>query len=271
MFKTKSIARGSASEQFPGKLHDLMTYVEQQGMGGDIISWVKDGTAIMVHDPEMLLRLLPRFGLSQTKYRSFQRQLNMWHWQRITHGPFKGGWLHPYFIRGDKKLCGFMSRHVCPPTVASSFFDGSTFEDGSMSSSSMAPIPTTNTAIMSERTDSHLWEKLERNSRGMKYDFDEIFMKLRKHDNERTDMKLPLSSFEGSFFSAHSCMNSLHEVFDDGSMDPTPILEPSPIVEPLPIVSSRTDSTRRRNNNISSNDMNLLLEPLSLDAIDSLF
>lgn len=71
----KSIpTRSSASSQFPGKLHDLMTYTEQKGMS-DIISWVQNGQAIMVHDADRLLQILPHFGFSQTKYRSFQRQL----------------------------------------------------------------------------------------------------------------------------------------------------------------------------------------------------
>jgi tRNA1(Val) A37 N6-methylase TrmN6 len=67
-------SRGCASDQFPGKLHDLMTHTEQAGLS-DIISWVQNGQAIMVHDSERLLKILPLFGFSQTKYRSFQRQL----------------------------------------------------------------------------------------------------------------------------------------------------------------------------------------------------
>lgn len=106
-------ARGAASAQFPGKLHDLMTFTEREGLD-NVISWVQNGRAILVHDPEKLLQILPHFGFSQTKYRSFQRQLNMWHWERILDGPFKGGWIHPYFIRGNKVLCSFMSRHGIP-------------------------------------------------------------------------------------------------------------------------------------------------------------
>lgn len=109
----QSLSRGSASTQFPGKLHELVTYCEREGLES-IITWVQNGQAIMVHDPERLLKLLPHFGFSQTKYRSFQRQLNMWHWERILEGPFKGGWIHPYFIRGNKSLCSLMSRHETP-------------------------------------------------------------------------------------------------------------------------------------------------------------
>lgn len=38
----------------------------------------------------------------------------MWHWERILDGPYKGGWIHPYFTRGNKLLCTYMSRHGIP-------------------------------------------------------------------------------------------------------------------------------------------------------------
>lgn len=96
--------------QFPGKLHDMMTYVEQEGLG-HIVSWIRNGRGFMVHDPETLVEILPLF-FSQTKYRSFVRQLNMWHFQRVLdNGSCKGAWVHPYFLRGHKLLCGEMSRH----------------------------------------------------------------------------------------------------------------------------------------------------------------
>lgn len=114
---SKATPRGAAGAQFPGKLHDLMTYTEHQGLE-HIISWVENGLSIMVHDPEKLLEILPHFGFGQTKYRSFQRQLNMWHWERIVDGPFKGGWRHPYFVRGNRLLCCYMSRHrVTDPSI----------------------------------------------------------------------------------------------------------------------------------------------------------
>jgi HSF-type DNA-binding len=66
--------RSAASAQFPGKLHDMITFVEAKGLS-HIISFVQSGTAIMVHDPDRLLDILPHFGFGQTQYRSFQRQL----------------------------------------------------------------------------------------------------------------------------------------------------------------------------------------------------
>jgi hypothetical protein len=70
----------------------------------------------MVHDPERLLEILPIF-FGQTKYRSFQRQLNMWHFERILDGPYKGAFVHPFFVRGNKSSCARMSRHIPPNQV----------------------------------------------------------------------------------------------------------------------------------------------------------
>ena len=102
--------RGGSETQFPGKLHKMMEYVEQEGLESTI-SWIQDGRAFKVNDPEKLVDLLPMF-FSQTKYRSFQRQLNMWHFEKILEGPDRGGWSHPYFIRGNKPLCAKMSRRI---------------------------------------------------------------------------------------------------------------------------------------------------------------
>lgn len=106
--------RGAASAQFPGKLHDMITFAEAEGLSY-IISFVQSGTAIMVHDPDRLMQILPHFGFCQTQYRSFQRQLNMWHFERILDGRYKSAWIHPYFIRGNKALCSLMNRHGVPP------------------------------------------------------------------------------------------------------------------------------------------------------------
>jgi hypothetical protein len=95
--------------QFPGKLHDLLSYAEKQGLE-HVISWVRDGCAFVVHRPAELVVILPLF-FRQIKYRSFQRQLNMWHFVRASSsGPDQAAVAHPYFIRGQKSLCSFMSR-----------------------------------------------------------------------------------------------------------------------------------------------------------------
>ena len=94
---------------FPGRLHDLLEYVESQNMS-HIVSWCRNGTAFMVHRPDELLQLLS-FYFGQTKYRSFTRQLNMWSFEREEYGPYKGAYYHPYFLQHNRKLCAKMSRN----------------------------------------------------------------------------------------------------------------------------------------------------------------
>lgn len=42
---------------------------------------------------------------------------NMWHFERVLEGKYKGAWIHPCFLRGNKPLCSLMSRHGAPPTA----------------------------------------------------------------------------------------------------------------------------------------------------------
>jgi HSF-type DNA-binding len=44
----------------------------------------------------------------QSRYTSFQRQLNMYRFTRIANGPDKNGYHHPYFLRGREDL----TRHI---------------------------------------------------------------------------------------------------------------------------------------------------------------
>jgi len=88
----------------------MMDYAERNGLDS-IITWVLNGRAIKINDPDRLVSLLPLF-FGQTKYRSFRRQLNMWHFERILEGPHAGGFMHPYFVRDQVELSGCMSRQV---------------------------------------------------------------------------------------------------------------------------------------------------------------
>jgi hypothetical protein len=97
---------GGPELQFPGRLHHMLQVVERQGWDS-IISWTPDGTAIQINDPDQLAEILPRF-FSLTKYRSFRRQLNMWHFERINENHFR----HPLFLRDNKAMCASMSRNI---------------------------------------------------------------------------------------------------------------------------------------------------------------
>jgi len=113
MQKTKmsrSKKRSGSKAAFPVRLHDMMEFVEANGLES-IISWELGGRGFMIHDPDKLVEILSLF-FGQTKVTSFRRQLNMWHFERIAHGPSKGTFLHPYFVRGNRELCGLMSRQI---------------------------------------------------------------------------------------------------------------------------------------------------------------
>jgi hypothetical protein len=106
--KRKKRGFAGSEKQFPGKLHDMLDHLEKEAFD-DTVSWTEDGRGFTVNDSRKLLEIIPLF-FGHNKYRSFQRQLNFWSFQRILKGPNKGALMHPYFIRGRKDLCKMISR-----------------------------------------------------------------------------------------------------------------------------------------------------------------
>ncbi|CAJ1948775.1 unnamed protein product [Cylindrotheca closterium] len=105
--------QSSNSFQFPWKLYDMLEQAEQDGLH-DIVAWQGDGatygTSFRVFKPQVFVeKLMPRY-FKQTKYKSFQRQLNLYGYTRINEGPGKGGYKHKHFLRGNKDLCQYISR-----------------------------------------------------------------------------------------------------------------------------------------------------------------
>ncbi|KAL3918931.1 MAG: hypothetical protein SGILL_004007 [Bacillariaceae sp.] len=182
----KIVTRVCASKQFPGKLHDLLTYAETHRLDW-VISWCHEGKAFIVHSQEHLLQILPIF-FGQTKFRSFQRQLNvsahtdrgkrkvykinsflishtfpfpspyqMWHFERVLVGPFKGAFMHPCFVRGNRALCASMSRHHLP---SAEMYSRALLEGASGRSNANGPQgktqPTFNQYVLDNRPDQLL-------------------------------------------------------------------------------------------------------------------
>lgn len=99
----------SPHPNFPLKLHRILDKLEADGET-DVISWLSHGRAFLVRDVDRFVHeLMPRY-FNQTKYSSFQRQLHMYHFQRITRGRDKGAYHHPSFQRGRQELCNSMQR-----------------------------------------------------------------------------------------------------------------------------------------------------------------
>ncbi|GAX21753.1 hypothetical protein FisN_31Lh041 [Fistulifera solaris] len=93
--RTTSDAQGHT---FIYKLHATLEDVEQQGLSR-VVSWQPHGRCFVVHDAKEFEKNLPRY-FKLTKIASFQRQLNIYGFCRITKGVDRGAYYHECFLRG---------------------------------------------------------------------------------------------------------------------------------------------------------------------------
>jgi hypothetical protein len=59
-----------------------------------VVSWLSHGKAFLVHNPEEFVATVMPLYFRQTHYKSFQRQLNLWGFERIGRGPEVGAYYH---------------------------------------------------------------------------------------------------------------------------------------------------------------------------------
>jgi len=116
---------------FPFKLHAILEDSSNSNNNYDaIISWHPSGLAFKIHKPkEFATTILPHYFPNQTKFRSFQRQLYIYGFERIktrsrsrTGGVDNnnnnnnkkdntyGAYFHQLFLRGATDLCLGMER-----------------------------------------------------------------------------------------------------------------------------------------------------------------
>lgn len=105
----KSIAKGGVSTPFPWKLHEMLDEMAKK-QDDSIVCWQPHGRAFMVHDPKEFVTRIMADYFNQTKYASFQRQLNLYGFSRLSHGRDKGAYYHQCFVRGQRNLCRNMIR-----------------------------------------------------------------------------------------------------------------------------------------------------------------
>ena len=75
--------RGGVTEPFPEKLHKMLEATEKEGKG-DIVSFFSHGRAFAIHQPRKFVSdIMPRF-FNQSRLTSFQRQLNLYGFKRIS-------------------------------------------------------------------------------------------------------------------------------------------------------------------------------------------
>lgn len=99
------------SMSFPCKMYSLLEDAETFGFES-IISWQPGGKSFTLHKPEIFATTVMQSYFTQTKLKSFQRQLNIYGWKKVQVGPNKGGYFHKSFIRGSPELCGNVIRRT---------------------------------------------------------------------------------------------------------------------------------------------------------------
>jgi HSF-type DNA-binding len=139
---TAKKGRGGPKVSFPFRLHEMLESVESSPESAAIAGWQQHGRSFKVHDRKRFQSLvLPSFFPFQSTFASFQRQLNIYGFRRLTgqHAD-QGTYYHEYFLRGRQHLCELMPRNSnAQPSVV---FDSSTEPDFS----SLPTLPSTNAA-----------------------------------------------------------------------------------------------------------------------------
>jgi len=104
-----SISPIDKPNQFPWKLYDMLLTAEKRNEE-HIISWIRGGKAFKVHNRNLFIEEYMKKMFNQTKYKSFQRQLNLWGFERVQNGPDKGSYFHPLFLKGRRDCCQCLTR-----------------------------------------------------------------------------------------------------------------------------------------------------------------
>jgi len=105
------VSKGGVTVPFPLKLHDMLEHIElNEPELAEIVSWQPHGRCFLVHKPKHFSETVLQRFFQQKKYASFQRQLNLYGFNRITKGPDRGSYYHELFLRGKKFLCRGINR-----------------------------------------------------------------------------------------------------------------------------------------------------------------
>jgi hypothetical protein len=95
---------------FPNKLYQLLEFAHSQNLEL-IVSWRSDGTSFSIkNEQDFMQQISPRFFPNQSTFRSFERQLNVWGFTRLSSSSSSSSsktrvFFHPYFHQGKRELC----------------------------------------------------------------------------------------------------------------------------------------------------------------------
>jgi hypothetical protein len=95
---------------FPLKLHDMLDKAVTDNYA-HIVSWQPHGRSFLIHKPKEFEKIvLPLCNYKLTKLSSFQRQLNLYGFERITIGRDRGGYYHERFLKNKHGLANKIER-----------------------------------------------------------------------------------------------------------------------------------------------------------------
>ena len=90
-------------------VNKLMNLLDDDPDAG-IITWLPHGRSFIVHDKYRFVKEIMPMYFNSTRYKSFQRQLNMWGFQRISGPVDTGAYYHQLFLRGIPALSFLIQR-----------------------------------------------------------------------------------------------------------------------------------------------------------------
>ncbi|KAL3899716.1 MAG: hypothetical protein SGARI_006400 [Bacillariaceae sp.] len=197
--------------RFPLKLRTVLEDAANEG-NDHIISWLPDGKAFKVHQPEMFSKVLMKRYFRQSHFRSFTRQLYHYGFERCEAGAFH----HPLFQRDDEQLSWSMSRKMKggdDVAAGSSSFASTSGGSGPLDAptyilpATSSSVSTTPHALPIKNFDNLEDVRLQRSTlnpvplpyHGMNNAFDPSFFSVQNTDNDgdQHDSKKPAAFVEG--------------------------------------------------------------------------
>ncbi|GFH56937.1 hypothetical protein CTEN210_13413 [Chaetoceros tenuissimus] len=165
--------RGGCKYPFPQRLFDLLEYIDvRKPELSRIISWCPNGKAFQVHDRKAFEQQIQPKMFNQSKYGSFNRQLNLWGFERIPHQRAGACYFHPLFQSHDRNLCCTMYRSKGPgtttsvsskrsTTAVSEGRHGSLVSSGSICFTTTRPRSNQQTSMLLNESTTTPWSSLE--------------------------------------------------------------------------------------------------------------
>ena len=105
----RSSKRGAQSKRktFPRVLYEMLQ--EQYDNDSGIVSWLPDGTGFIIHSKTEFEKVLLEKQFKGIKFRSFQRQLNIYGFTRLEECELHS-YKHEFFVRDQQHLIDYIKR-----------------------------------------------------------------------------------------------------------------------------------------------------------------